>query len=302
MSAEESRSVRPLDDYARMIVSIARAAPVDVVLVVTESGKLFRHIVDLEDDLRVVAATPSRKTYQQLTQLGLAAVRLPVRVTSRYRQSQHAIDVALHAGKVAPGELVQCVVGQGLPGGPGDFVVLMDVSADAARVPLHELLQIVDGVRANVLDAALQTACRIGLAAHRGKRVGAMFMVGDSQKVLEGSRQLILNPLHGHDDQDRMLTNPATRDLLLELAKLDGAFVIRGDGFIHTGGTFLDSKQGAVDVSQGLGARHVTVAAVTARTKALGIAVSATDGNVRVFSQGKMVMLIEPDASDWTSK
>lgn len=45
----------------------------------------------------------------------------------------------------------------------------------------------------------------------------------------------------------------------------------------------------------GLGARHAAAAAVTARTAATGVVVSATDGNVRVFSGGRMVLRMDPD-------
>jgi diadenylate cyclase len=44
-----------------------------------------------------------------------------------------------------------------------------------------------------------------------------------------------------------------------------------------------------------LGARHAAAAAVTARTAATGVVVSATDGNVRVFSAGRMVLRMDPD-------
>jgi len=39
----------------------------------------------------------------------------------------------------------------------------------------------------------------------------------------------------------------------------------------------------------------MAAAGVTARTHATAIVVSATDGNVRVFSGGKLVMQLDPD-------
>lgn len=50
-----------------------------------------------------------------------------------------------------------------------------------------------------------------------------------------------------------------------------------------------------LELPAGLGARHLATAATTARTMATGIVVSATDGNVRVFSGGRMVLRIDPD-------
>jgi DNA integrity scanning protein DisA with diadenylate cyclase activity len=120
-------------------------------------------------------------------------------------------------------------------------------------------------------------------------------MIGDSLKVLEDSKQLIPNPFEGHDEATRTLTNPAIHDAIVELSKLDGAFVVRGDGFIQTAGAFLAASEAEVDLPVGLGARHAAAAAATARSAATGIVVSATDGNVRVFSGGRMVLRMDPE-------
>ena len=92
-----------------------------------------------------------------------------------------------------------------------------------------------------------------------------------------------------------MLTNPDIYDALVELSKLDGAFVVRGDGFIQSAGVFLASVE--IDLPAGLGARHMAAAAVTKRTAATAVVVSATDGNVRVFSAGKLVLHMDPDVA-----
>ena len=106
---------------------------------------------------------------------------------------------------------------------------------------------------------------------------------------------LIPNPFKGHEDALRRLTSPAIQDTLIELAKLDGAFVVRGDGFIQSAAVFLATGNCELHVPAGLGAKHTAAAAVTARCGAIAIVVSATDGNVRVFSNGKMVMQLDPD-------
>ena len=82
--------------------------------------------------------------------------------------------------------------------------------------------------------------------------------------------------------------------MLVELAKLDGAFVVRGDGFIETAATFLAPGPAVVKLPPGLGARHVVAASITARTTAMAVAVSSADGNVRVFSNGHLVLRIAP--------
>lgn len=53
-----------------------------------------------------------------------------------------------------------------------------------------------------------------------------------------------------------------------------------------------------IDVPAGLGAQHVAAASVTRRTAATAVVVSATDGDVRVFSDGKLVLQMDPDVAD----
>lgn len=296
MTSQPGRAIRPIEEFAEIVAGVAKASKVDAVVCVTESGGLFRALRSRLREVSLVAATPSHDTYCALVDEGSDVVRLPVRVPDRFREAKHAIAVAIHAGKLHTGDLVQCVIGQGLFGASGDFIVLTDVEESAARVPLCELIRITDSIRPSVLDATLELACKIGKAARRGKRLGAVFMLGDSERVLQGARQLVPNPLHGHTEQRRRVTDLASHELLIELAKLDGAFVIGDDGAIVTCSTFLDPGRESIERREGLGARHVAAAAVTARTNAVAVAVSATDGNVRVFSQGAIVMQIDPDA------
>ena len=47
-------------------------------------------------------------------------------------------------------------------------------------------------------------------------------------------------------------------------------------------------------LSKGLGARHWAAAAISRATKAVAVAVSESNGTVRVFQDGEVVLRIEP--------
>jgi DNA integrity scanning protein DisA with diadenylate cyclase activity len=102
------------------------------------------------------------------------------------------------------------------------------------------------------------------------------------------------NPFQNLEPERRSLLNPAIYEMVVELAKLDGAFVARGDGFVQTAGAYLAVGSVEVRLPQGLGARHLAAAAITAVTHATAVVVSATDGNVRVYSHGELVLQVEP--------
>jgi DNA integrity scanning protein DisA with diadenylate cyclase activity len=193
-------------------------------------------------------------------------------------------------------DLVLCALGRNVyRKGEGDLVVLCDVETDIEYLAVSDLLKLTDGIRPSVLEIAINVGCKIGQIARSGKNIGAIIMLGDSVEVLKGSKQLIPNPFEGHGDADRRLTNADTQNALVELSKLDGAFVLRGDGFIQTAGTFLATFDVEVAIPPGFGARHLAAAAVTKRTAATAIVVSATDGNVRAFSGGTMVLQLDPN-------
>ncbi|UCF32749.1 MAG: diadenylate cyclase [Phycisphaerales bacterium] len=293
--AKEAKMVRSDADLARMIVQVAQAVGADRVICGTETGVLFGHVKERGAGLSVVAATPNGDTYDALKRDGSDALRLSMRVANKYRQARHAVSMALNAGKVAVGDLVVCAVGHDLCHGGGDLVLITDVEANVAEVALSEMVRLTDGIRPSVMEVALRVACKIGMITRQGKPIGALFVLGDSDEVAKGSRQLILNPFHGHEDPDRMLTNPAIHQMLIELAKLDGAFIVRGDGLIRTAGAFLAAPKASVDVPAGLGARHTTAASVTCRTHATAVVVSATDGFVRAFSRGELVLQMDPE-------
>jgi len=287
--------IRSDADLARMVVDIAEAAFADAVICVSESGVFAQHVLGSTDKFRIIVATATKETYNALTKGGVEAVRLPLHAVDKYRQIRYVLSVALRSAKISIGDFIVCAVGRDAYPGEGDLIVLAEVEPSFEDLVITDLLKLTDGIRPKALEAALTVACKIGRAARRGKRIGTILMLGDSSKVLEGSKQLVPNPFQGHDESTRRLTNPEIHEALVELSKLDGAFVLRGDGFIQSAGVFLATTRVEVELPVGLGARHAAAAAVTARTNATAIVVSATDGNVRVFSDGRIVLRIDPD-------
>ena len=294
---KSGRSPRSDEDLAQMVINVAEAARVDSIIGITESGLLAQHLYRLAGRFRVITTTTNNMTYDTLTKAGLEVIRLPFYTADKYTQIRHAIAVVLRSSSVSIGDFVVCAIGHDVYKEEGNLVVLTEMEASVEKLAVSDLLTLTDGIQPKALEAAVMVACKIGRAARRGKRIGAIFMLGDSLKVQEGSKQLVPNPFQGHDKVNRMLTNPDIHDALVELSKLDGAFVLRGDGFIQAAGVFLTSPPTDIELVPGLGARHAAAAAVTMRSKATAIVVSATDGNVRAFSGGRMVLQIDPDVS-----
>jgi len=264
------------------------------VMCVAEQLDFCRQVRERTHGIRLLVASAANEGFRELEQVGAETLLLPIRFTSRYKQAQYAVAMARQCGQLSPHERVVCTVGSSA--GEGDFILIMDVGRETPALALHELMKQTEGIRAEVLDAAMSVAGEVARAARRGKRLGAIFMLGDSSRVLEGSRQLVPNPFENLPPVDRSLLGAPIRELLVELAKLDGAFVVRGDGLIQTAGAFLTADAAQVRLPRGLGARHLTAAAVTACTNATAVVVSATDGHVRVFTQGELVLQMDAES------
>jgi len=147
---------------------------------------------------------------------------------------------------------------------------------------------------ADVLESLLGLAVEIAREGREGRRVGTLFTLGDEDAVLARSRPLILDPLLGHPESARQVTNSGLRGTIKELAQLDGGFVVSHDGIVLSACRYLDAVAAQVDVPLGLGSRHLAAANMSAVTKAVGIVVSESSV-VRIFCHGHLVGEIIPE-------
>jgi diadenylate cyclase len=145
-----------------------------------------------------------------------------------------------------------------------------------------------------ILESLIELAVEIAREGREGRRIGTLFMLGDEQTVLAKSRPLILDPLAGHPQSARHVSDPNLRGTIKELAQLDGAFVVSRDGFVLSACRYLDAITAEVELPLGLGSRHIAAANMSAVSNAVGIVVSES-AVVRLFCHGKLVGEILPE-------
>jgi diadenylate cyclase len=146
----------------------------------------------------------------------------------------------------------------------------------------------------DTLEPLIGLAVEIAREGREGRRVGTIFTLGDENAVLARSRPLILDPLLGHPEASRHISNLNLRGTIKELAQLDGGFVVSGKGIVLSACRYLDAVAAQVDVPLGLGSRHIAAANMSAVTKAVGIVVSESSV-VRLFCHGQLVGEIIPE-------
>jgi DNA integrity scanning protein DisA with diadenylate cyclase activity len=221
-------------------------------------------------------------------------LRVPNVSLTRMGQVKMAVFLAFARGLVKKGDVIVCL--SGVAGsGTLDTIVVVEVGrefevfstpADEGGEPLP--------VRPEVLERVVEIATQLGGEGREGRPTGALFVLGDTERVLSLTRQMILNPFNGYPAERRNILDPHLAETVKEFATVDGAFVIRKDGVIESAGTFL--KTATLDEDElphGLGSRHHAAAGITDVSSAVAVVVSQSTGNVTIFRSGKVVTTIE---------
>jgi diadenylate cyclase len=145
-----------------------------------------------------------------------------------------------------------------------------------------------------VLEQTISLAVEIAREGREGRKIGTLFVVGDSGEVTKRSKPLILDPLHGHPDETKQIEDPDTRETIKELAQLDGAFLVSNAGVVLSAARYIDAASESLDLPLGLGSRHMAGASISRQTNAVAVVVSESS-MVRMFDDGELVSEIVPE-------
>lgn len=171
-----------------------------------------------------------------------------------------------------------------------------DPSPTPAPAASHWKSRILQGtdVAEEVFDIVFHTAIQLGRGGRETRKIGTSFVIGDSEKVMAHSRQASINAFEGKVPSQRMVQDRGVVENMKNLALLDGAFVIDGSGFVHASSRHLLADVTEIDIPEGFGTRHASVAAMTKITRSIGIVVSESGGTVTLFLAGRLEKQIEP--------
>jgi DNA integrity scanning protein DisA with diadenylate cyclase activity len=158
----------------------------------------------------------------------------------------------------------------------------------------RDLQRLESSVPLKSLKTVIDLASQIGREGREGKKVGALFVVGDTRRVLNHCKDSGFDPLRGYKREMRNLSDPKVREDIKEIAQMDGAFVVSADGIVEKSRQIIEVSHADLTLSKGLGSRHWAGAAISQITKAIGIVVSQSTGTVRLFQNGDTVLRIEP--------
>ena len=181
-----------------------------------------------------------------------------------------------------------------------DTLSLIKLGEHLEKLSAQDLRRLDTQVPLETLRAVVDLATEIGREGREGHPIGTMFVVGDTRKVMGLSRPMNFNPFRGYSDEERDVRNLAVREQIKDIAKLEGAIIIRRDGVAVAACRRIEASYSGFTLSMGLGTRHASAAAISKSTKAIAVTVSQSSGTVRVFQNGEVMLHIEPFARPMT--
>ncbi len=274
--------------------SIAAEVKAKALVLYTEAAEDLPFVKDDKPCFDLVLVTKGNEELpKEFKNLG-TIINVPDVNLSRVGQIKIAITKGIATGLFKKGDKLVCI--SGLPKlGYVDSIFMIDVGKEFEVLTSQNLTDITQGVHPEVFSEALNIVIELAAQGREGRKVGTIFVLGDHERVLQLSRQMVINPFMGYSEEERNILNPDLIETIKEFSAIDGAFIIKDNGAIVTAGRHLNAAIESKDFPQGLGSRHIAAAGITDVTNAIAIVLSESTGNVSVFKNGKLfVSILKP--------
>lgn len=288
MNSLTQSMVRHAHAIAREVGACALMFDADIIEAPGDLEEVLR-----EMNFRVILLNRNKEIPEVLDRDLCTILSVPDVPLSRTGQIKMSVLLGLSEKLFGRGDVVVCVTGV-LASDRLDLLAIIRVGDEPEFLMTDESNPLPADVQPAVFEHVLRLASELAVEGREGRPVGALFVLGDHEKVLDFSRQSILNPFHGYPEEDRNLLSTKIDDTVKEYTAIDGAFVIRGDGIVLAAGRYLmPGARGAEPQRGGLGSRHESAAAITASTDAVAIILSQSTGTITVFDSGQVLTEIE---------
>jgi len=276
--------------------AIAREAGARVVLlhadVVEEDSDLKALIEDVDFRIVLVSRRCDFQPPEELRDV-CKVVRLPDIAMTRAGQIKVATLIAAAERLIGSGDRILCLTGVDRSG-MLDTIMVLDMGTEIELFSAGTADPLPPDVSPAVFERILNIASDLGVEGREGRPVGALFVIGDCERVLGQSRQLVFNPFQGYPEELRNILDVRLEETIKEYSAIDGSFVIRGDGVVLSAARYLAPRGKLAEaLPQGLGTRHEAGAAITVTTDAISVCVSQSTGTVSIFKRGRMILDIQ---------
>jgi diadenylate cyclase len=311
MKAEDAQAVARALDAGAKVSTVNRRPHHLSQLLLSHARKIAQEVgatsvlvaIDTQEELAILKRLPRRQSFVVATASpGIAdsaerivdrVIRLPRTPLRRDTLVRLGTLMGISSGLISRNDVVAFLTKQAK--GALDTITILDVGREFGRF-LTTSGEISSKVHPGVLERVLILASELGSEGREGKPVGTIFVVGDPEELAPYCQQLVINPFRGYPAEERNILDPTLRETIKEFSGIDGAFIIQGDGVIHSAGTYLQPGEMEVKLPGGYGTRHRAACAITLAADCMSVAVSASTGQVMLFTKGEPILNLEKGA------
>ncbi|MDA7951834.1 MAG: DNA integrity scanning protein DisA nucleotide-binding domain protein [Pirellulaceae bacterium] len=288
------RFTEKLADMFSLAGKLAKQTSADALLVLLERPTNWSELLKISSkSQQLIVAFDSEEHLADAKEAGLTTLLLDMPEAPVYDKLTQALLQSVGEEILAPGATVVAIY-SGFDADILDSISHIRLTDHLGRLTSKDLQQLSTNVPLDTLKVVVDLAIDIGREGREGKSVGTLFVVGDSRKVNKECETMGFDPMRGYKRKERDLHDPRVREGIKELAILDGAFIVSTEGVVERSCQRIQAQSAHLTLSKGLGTRHWAAAAISKTTNAISVAVSESNGTVRIFSEGEVILRIEP--------
>jgi DNA integrity scanning protein DisA with diadenylate cyclase activity len=282
-----------LELLCKAALQVAAAQEADALLVLAERRLDWERLRAVVGDQHVLVASEDPACLAGALDFQFPTLIANLSDGTIYEQLGQALIDAVSEEHIHPGSTVVALYSS-FENTIIDSLSIIRLDEHLGRLTVRDLRRLETQVPLETLKTTVDLAVDIGREGREGKPVGTLFVVGDHRKVLKFCRPLGYDPVRGYQASERKLDDAKVREAIKEIAQLDGAFIVTSDGTVSAACQHISAPAADVTLSKGLGARHWAAAAISRATSAVAITVSESNGTVRLFQNGEVILRIEP--------
>ena len=290
------KPLRLTDQFKTLLnraLDLGEAVGAEAVLLLTEGPSDWQKLPKLIGDNKFLLAADQVEFLEGAAEAELKTVFLDMPESTVSEQLTQAMLEAVADDLLSPSSCVVALY-SGFEAGVIDSLSVINLGDHLDRLSGRDLRQLETRVPLDTLKIVVDLAVEIGRDGREGHSIGTLFVVGDSRNVMSLCRPAGFDPVRGYKRIERNLDDPRVREGIKEIAQLDGAIIVSADNTVEGTCRLIDAPANNLTLSKGLGARHWAAAAVSRATKAVAVVVSQSNGTVRLFQNGEVILRIEP--------
>ena len=283
-------------DFAAVVdsaIKLAKSSEADAIMLLIDEATEWAKLKKKTRNHLLIVASNRHDILEKAQELEIETVPLELEAAPIHDRLGQAILDSVADEIVPPGSKFVAMY-SGFDAERIDSVSVIQLSEHLGRLTARDLQKLETNVPLDTLKVVVDLAIEIGREGREGKPVGTMFIVGDHRNVMEESRPAGFDFVKGYQRKERSIFEAHVRENVKEIAQLDGAFIVSADGTVEASGRLVDTNPVEITMTTGLGARHFAGAAISKNTKAISVVVSESNGTVRIFQDGEVVLRIEP--------